>query len=176
MGCDLPGDVGRFIADAERMTERRNLCCSVDVRWHCIALSHRDDVAGHDLARGRRALGYSELRHRFKLLQIAFQFREDGVRLACQLGFEDGDGLRFAPVEDFISVTRCTLGRIKIWMFRLRLDTRFYVGVHVLIPVARRPTLRSRFAKTGPDGSQDVSPTQRRDCGRLLFSGQPKLS
>ena len=47
---------------------------------------------------------------------------------------------------------------------------------HALIPVARRPTLRSRFPKTGPDGSQDVSPTQRRDSGRLLFSGQPKLS
>src|SRR5262249_4443678 len=63
MGCGLLGDVGRFLADVERTTEGRDLCQSVDVRRHRIALPHRDLVTGEDFALGRPLFGYIERRH-----------------------------------------------------------------------------------------------------------------
>lgn len=71
MGCGLPGNFCRFIADVERMTERRDLCRCVDVRWHRIALTHRSRVAGEDLTLGRPVFGNVVLRHWSKLFQLS---------------------------------------------------------------------------------------------------------
>jgi len=139
VGRRLPGDVGRFLTDTEGMTERRDLCRGVDVRWHRIALPHRDHVAGHDLTLGRPVSGNIELRHWFKLLQIGLQFRNEGVRLGCQLGFENRDNLRFALIGDLIGLTRSISGRLKIWVLRQCFNVRFHVGVTVFAPGTTGP-------------------------------------
>ncbi len=59
--------------------------------------------------------------------------------MACQLGFENGDDVRFALIEDFIGVTRGIPGWIEVWMLRQRLDMRFYVGVTVFTPATTGP-------------------------------------
>ena len=82
-----------------RLLNRSDPCGGVHVGRNNVALAHRNHVARKDLALGGPVPREIELRHRLKLLQIAFQSRKKNVGLPGELRFQNRSHLRFRGIN-----------------------------------------------------------------------------